>query len=299
MVDDIQERLERLFKEGKITKEEKDKLLSLLTEQEQVSCRSVCEIELENLSLSSLQIQGVEGLTNVRVVDGGENISIKNVLEKLIISSKLTEVGVGIFKIRNERKLFLQVPKALKNFKIKLVSSEILIENIESNLNISVVSGDISLKDIKGDVFTSTVSGDVDYEGGKGDMNITTKSGDISVKNFSGSLKLKAYSGDISIENSILEEINVSSYSGDVDISSGEITGTSYINSFFGDVSVDVDPGKVKVFADTLSGDISAEGVQEHKNGNIFYGNGTIEVFVKSKSGDVSIKALKGGKNEG
>lgn len=305
MIDEIKERLEKLYKEGKLSLEEKEKLSKLLLEEKKEEERKfpeqVSEIEIENIKIGDLEIEGVEGLTSIRMVRGEENISVNNVGNKVSLTQKFVESGFGIFRnIKFGSKVVLQIPKTIEYLKIKLVSSDVSIKNIAGNLNISLVSGDSEISNFKGDLDLNAISGDIKIENYEGKINISTKSGDIEIIKTSGSIKAKAYSGDIRIENSICKDLNISTYNGDIEISNSSIIGLSYINTIFGDANIDIDPSKVKVFVDSVSGDVESSGIEKsYENGVQFFGKGTSVVYIKSKSGDISLNAIKGGENEG
>lgn len=305
MIDEISERLEKLYREGRLTLEEKEKLSKLLLEQKEEEEKKfpekISEIEIENIRIGELEVEGVEGLTSIRIVRGEENISINNVGTKLILTQKLTESRFGEFhNLKFSGKVTLQIPREIEYLRVKLVGSDVSLRDVNGNLSISLVSGDSEISNFKGDLNLNAVSGDIKIENYDGNINISTKSGDIEIKKASGSIKAKAYSGDINIESATCKELVVSTYSGDIEVVNSSILGLSYINTFFGDASLDFDPKKVKVFVECLSGDIKASGTEKsYENGIPFFGSGTFLVYIKSKSGDIRLNAIKGGENEG
>jgi hypothetical protein len=86
----------------------------------------------------------------------------------------------------------------------------------DCDLNLRTSSGDIRMMGVRGNLYVQTTSGDVRLRDLAGNLIVNTASGDIQVEGFRGKLGMRTASGDIKAHNAVLNEVNVSTASGDL-----------------------------------------------------------------------------------
>jgi len=102
------------------------------------------------------------------------------------------------------------------------VSTDVSLENLISSSEVNTVSGDIDAKNLKKHIELSTVSGNVDSENLSGKVRLSSVSGDIKDKNSQGRLILKVISGEIE-SNSTANEVFVNNISGSIKLKLSQI----------------------------------------------------------------------------
>lgn len=297
MTDEIFERVERLYKEGKITEEEKEKLLKVIKGEEKTSPTEgeIKFVEIQGIKNDLVKISGVEGLKTVQISGNAGSVDLKIVGEKAIINSNIIKKGFGFVRIGGGGDVInINVPRKIEQIDLKVVSSDVIIEKVEGKINVSVVSGDCRFDDIKGEISFSGLSSDVDLNKIEGKLSVNTKSGDVKIKDSKIFSSIKTYSGDIDINNTVINGFEITAYSGDIDAVMSNFLGETSLSTFFGDIEIDIDPVLNFVVAETTSGEIDSDSiVGEVRNGIFAYGSGSIKVSLKTKSGDIAIRAVK------
>jgi DUF4097 and DUF4098 domain-containing protein YvlB len=146
---------------------------------------------------------------------------------------------------------------------------------------IKLVSGDLVLENITADVFINAVSGNITATRVKGSLESETVSGDIRLTDLSGSrtVDVKTVSGNVTYIGVIEADgrYELKTHSGDVRMSIP--AGSSFdfeANTFSGDIDTD--------FEITVSGKISPKEIR----GTV--GKGGATVVLKSFSGNVDLK---------
>jgi len=150
--------------------------------------------------------------------------------------------------------LLIRVPKDIR-LDFSGVSSDVDIENINKSAEVRTVSGNITADSLSEHVELSTVSGDINSENLSGKITLVTVSGDIDDKKSKGRIKLKAVSGRLRTE-SLANEVFVNTVSGEIDVSLDKVDELS-ISTVSGDVDGDLSlnsNGLVKM--SSVSGDI-------------------------------------------
>ncbi len=138
------------------------------------------------------------------------------------------------------------------------VSSDVNVKDLTGNVDVKTVSGDIEAKNLTESIDLSTVSGDIDSRNLSGKIRLSAVSGEIDDRNSSGRLRLKAVSGNLRSTSSA-KEINLAAVSGDMDFTFGEVE-ELVISSVSGDVDGSLslmNNGEVKMSG--VSSDIALE----------------------------------------
>ncbi len=174
---------------------------------------------------------------------------------------------------------------------IIFVPRRILIEKIKT------ISGDVRIQDIEGRVIAETVSGDVGISDMSGDIDAKTTSGDIRVQNMIGSIKMDSTSGDIRVENlHLLGSNSVETISGDINLAIERLQASLSAETTSGDVTLKLpSEASARIVAETTSGDISGGGltIQErpaHTSGVGILGRGENVISLTTLSGDISVR---------
>ncbi|MFD2167242.1 DUF4097 domain-containing protein [Thalassotalea euphylliae] len=136
------------------------------------------------------------------------------------------------------------------------VSSDVKVENITGSTEVSTVSGDIEAENLTDNVELSTVSGEIDSKNLSGKVRLYTVSGSIDDEGSSGRIHMKAVSGDVRTESSATE-VTLGVVSGDIRFRLGEVE-ELHITTVSGDADGSLsltDNASVKMSG--VSGDVS------------------------------------------
>lgn len=150
--------------------------------------------------------------------------------------------------------LDIKVPAQIK-VSFNGVSSNVVVSNIKQSADIRTVSGNIKANDLAQRIELNTVSGDINSDDLSGKIAMSTVSGDIDDRNSQGSLKLKAVSGNLSSESSA-NEVSANSVSGEIELKLMEVDDLK-VSTVSGDVDGRLalnDDGRLKM--SSVSGDI-------------------------------------------
>jgi len=110
------------------------------------------------------------------------------------------------------------VPKKF-NVQFDGIATDISISDIESNVDISSVSGDIRLEQVESRVFINSVSGNIDIKNIDGAIEISTVSGGVKAAVSSKNIIVGGVSSDISVKADVIESAQISTVSGDSNLS--------------------------------------------------------------------------------
>ena len=124
---------------------------------------------------------------------------------------------------------------------VDLVSGDLELAGVNSDVNVDLVSGNLDVRDIAGGaVDISCVSGDIDIAGVSGDIDVEGVSGDIELTDVSGLLSVETTSGNVVVSAVELEGADIETFSGDIEltisrpVSSGEFD----FEVFSGDITI-------------------------------------------------------------
>jgi len=300
MKEEMIKKIEKLFSDGKITEDVKEKLLKEIEDinekkYEEKFKKSFKNIEIEFVS-EDLEIEGRDDINDIIFEKGREGLDIEENNDKLIIKSKNRGVHINVFGIKLGDGNFIEKAKIIiptnNNLVVDNVSGNIEIRNINGNLKLKTVSGDIKIENINGDVDCYTISGDIKIDNIKGDFNVVSKSGDINIRNIEKEGIIKTYSGDIEIKYGNFNKLLSSTFSGDQKLDNIDINESMEIKTMSGDIDLGLLTKDIKITIETKSGEgsINYEGKLTSINkGEISFGGGDKILFVKTLSGDINI----------
>ena len=300
MKEEMIKKIEKLFSDGKITEDVKEKLLKEIEDidekkYEEKFKKSFKNIEIEFVS-EDLEIEGRDDINDIIFEKGREGLDIEENNDKLIIKSKNRGVHINVFGIKLGDGNFIEKAKIIiptkNNLIIDNISGNIEIRNINGNLKLKTVSGDIKIENINGDVDCYTISGDIKIDNIKGDFNVVSKSGDINIRNIEKEGVIKTYSGDIEIKYGNFNKLLSSTFSGDQKLDNIDINESMEIKTMSGDIDLGLLTKDIKITIETKSGEgsINYEGKLTSINkGEISFGGGDKILFVKTLSGDINI----------
>lgn len=178
------------------------------------------------------------------------------------------------------------------------------------NLSLRTSSGDITVNGVSGTLFLQSTSGDVRLQKIGGNALVNSSSGDIRIKGAQGRLGARSASGDLEVEDASLQEVSVTSSSGDIDLELLAMPEREWeIKTVSGDLNVFL-PHDARLTAQvhTLSGDINCGFPRSQVTYNPGRGRGESTLLINgggplarfnTVSGDVSVKPMRGGMANG
>jgi len=125
-----------------------------------------------------------------------------------------------------------------KGVEVKTVSGNIIASNLAQRVELSAVSGDIKSESLSGKVSLSTVSGSISDQSSSGRVQLKAVSGDIEISSTATDVSLSVVSGDVDFELAEVDDLKVSSVSGDIE---GKLTLNDDGNIKMSGVSSDFD----------------------------------------------------------
>ena len=300
MKEEMIKKIEKLFSDGKITEDVKERLLIEIEDIENKNYeekfkKSFKNIEIEFVS-EDLEIEGRDDINDIIFEKGREGLDIEENNDKLIIKSKNRGVHINVFGIKLGDGNFIEKAKIIiptkNNLVIDNISGNIEIRNINGNLKLKTVSGDIQIENINGDVDCYTISGDIKIDNIKGEFNVVSKSGDVNIRNIEKEGIIKTYSGDIEIKYGNFNKLLSSTFSGDQSLDNININESMEIKTMSGGIDLSLLTKDIKITIETKTGkgSINYKGKLTNINkGEISFGEGDKTLFVKTLSGGINI----------
>jgi len=181
------------------------------------------------------------------------------------------------------------------SLKISGVSNETSAGGFEGEFDFHSVSGEMTLRDMKGPVKISTVSGRMELENLAGEMRLNTVSGRISGRRLEGRLHLDTVSGRVELEESNLASAEAGTVSGGLEFQTALGEGPYRFNSVSGDVELML-PADTRCSAElhAISGAITTRlpaTSTSRRNGaqSVEIQGGGVKVYAHSVSGNLSL----------
>ncbi|HET7299460.1 MAG TPA: DUF4097 family beta strand repeat-containing protein [Oleiagrimonas sp.] len=194
--------------------------------------------------------------------------------------------------------LKLMVPAGI-SLDVDTVSASIDAKGLhDGKLDLQTVSGNVRLDATSPQVRIKSVSGEVTLDGTADHLSITTVSGDIHARQAVHDATAQSVSGDIRLGGGPLEEVQMESVSGDLNLNATlAADADANLHSTSGDIEVNLGgTAQATISANTFSGDIrSAYGTvhtPEYGPGSSLdakVGNGGATITLKTMSGDIGI----------
>src|SRR5664280_304849 len=244
-----------------------------------------------------LQVRGVQGLPAVRVVRGQSSVRTRQDGQNIEVESRLTagefhgfsfSLGFG----NDGEPVELEVPADI-SCELKTVSGNITVSDITGDVVVRSVSGDVDASSMAHLSSAQATSGDVDLDKCLVNGDVISKSGDLDIRNSTVRGMLKSYSGDVAVLNTVLNDTDVLSFSGDVSLERVTVQSSARLKTTSGDVRAELDQHDVMVDVETRSGEASIRGpgvdvdVQRQR---IPVGLATVELSVHTGSGDIEVR---------
>ena len=244
-----------------------------------------------------LHVRGVQGLSAVRVVRGQSAVRTRQNGDVIEVESGLTAREFHGFSFSfgfgsDGDPVELEVPADMP-CELKTVSGDVTISNLKGEVVVHTVSGDIDASALAHVTSAQATSGDVDLDECLVDGDIVSKSGDVDIRNSTVRGMLKSYSGDVSILNTVLNDTDVLSFSGDVSLEGVTVQSGARLKTTSGDVRAELDQHDVMVDVETRSGEASVRGPGvdvEVQRQRIPVGLATVELSVRTGSGDIEVR---------
>ncbi|WP_295885013.1 DUF4097 family beta strand repeat-containing protein [uncultured Anaerococcus sp.] len=303
-----------MLKEGKITVEEANDLLSAIGNKkgrndsdfmarinqsiESVikkttdAFESLSNIDLENIDINQYNIKGqVNTNKEMRIDDEINNINIDIPSGKILIeraNDSAITINQDIWSKKGELldyldieiiedDLNISVNEAYHNLEATSIIKIALGKNLYENLNINLVNGNIEIEDVD---FTDTSINSINAK-----VNVINSQGDIDIQNTNGKVDIKNTNGDLTIDN-----VNGSIYLANISGEKAEIDAVS------GNIRVDGLNTK-NLFADTDSGNIRIYNIKESEKIDLNSGFGNIVIDSESYAGEIKAEVLSQGLN--
>lgn len=200
---------------------------------------------------------------------------------------------------REDTDLDVKVPRGA-SLEVDGVSADVRVEGITGSkeLDVESVSGDVEVQGDAERVEVTSVSGDARVTSNTKRARLETVSGDLTARGISGNLSAESVSGRMTLEASQLDDADLSTVSGDVELDVGAVTGGRIrIESMSGEVEIAVPANlSARIEAETFSGSIRSDfGKVEEGDGpgshlKATAGGGDAELSLESFSGDLTIR---------
>jgi DUF4097 and DUF4098 domain-containing protein YvlB len=228
-------------------------------------------------------------------IDGSEN----NLTIGVKAEGQSGWLNWGSDKSMSSTRLDISVPRGA-SLKVKIVSAPLSIDGINGgDIDVSSVSGRVRINAQTPMLNVISVSGNIAFSGQAAQAKLQTVSGDILAPSLGNSVDLQTISGRIQAGGGPWQHLNLSTVSGDVQLTGSLATGGNVtIDSMSGDVQLLVPSAlSSNVHATTFSGDLRSDfgtpKQPEHGPGSSLdavAGAGNGKINVESFSGDVRIR---------
>jgi len=176
--------------------------------------------------VANVRIESLRGQITLSASEGDE-VSVKGELdddaERFVFEREGSHINIKVqmprhlAQGRNKRgsNLVINIPKHIKvNF--VGVSTNVLLNGFSRSVEVKTVSGNIKASHLSTLVELTSVSGNINSHNLSGKIRLSTVSGNINDRDSSGRLNLKAVSGNV-VARSRAEEVTVNTVSGDVE----------------------------------------------------------------------------------
>jgi len=296
---ELLEKLTRLEESGKITADQKKLLLEAIEgeayhEGDTIEIGLILNTEerdlIANFLSEDIEITGTSD-SQVSIIKGNQFVQVEKTDKSIKIQTKKDELG-HFFHSHQGDLIKINIPSNMP-VKIKTVSGDIVIKNLSGTIESKSVSGDIELKTCSGNITVNSISGDIDVDKLKGTCSLISKSGDVELQDSEVAGTIKSYSGDLLVDDSILTELDASSFSGDLKFRETELRGKIQLKTFSGDLDIELrnKEGNFSGISGTGELTIIDQKGQSHplRYEPLQIGQNGPEVLIKTSSGDAKI----------
>lgn len=228
-----------------------------------------------------------------RRLDNGWNVKKSNLVINMPKNVRVNFTGVSTD---------VQVKNLNRGAEIHTVSGEITANSILDHIELNTVSGNIKSKNLSGKIFLSSVSGNIDDNDSTGRLKLNAVSGEISANSAANEVSVNAVSGEIELVLSKVDELTISTVSGDAESKlflnkNAEVK----LSSVSGDIEIDLQDKVDASFRidSNAGGDIvnklTSDKAKHDKYGpssRLYFqvGDGSASVRANTVSGEIKIK---------
>jgi DUF4097 and DUF4098 domain-containing protein YvlB len=265
--------------------------------QNTISLSDSSKIISINLVSGDLTIEGDPSLSNIQILDGLEEVDVREDKEYINIVSKKDLPSSFKFFNKKVRPIVIKVPHNIA-IKSKTVSGDIEAISLNQDTSLKSVSGDINITSSNGSIKLDTISGDIRIKNSKEIQKAISKSGDLEILSSKISGTVKSYSGDISIKTSSISDSNASSFSGDIEIQSTKAIEELLLKTTSGDINIKIISNGGTISGKNTENSPIFTGFDQNQivfsNDEIKFGNEQdLNLEVKTSSGDEKIELIK------
>jgi len=253
-------------------------------------------------------VENVAGLVQVTGWDRPE-VKVTGELgdgaDRVVVSAEYGRVLIRVLMPRSsttaDTELIINAP-ANSRLEVETVSADIEISAMNESQRISTVSGDVTTFTAGDDLEVKSATGDIKVtgDGTTSEATITSVSGDVSIQGVTGEVNAKSVSGDVLLEGTAINQVRLSSTSGDLHVVVGvESDPQLVLESISGDTTIEIDGDIAGEFnLKTTSGEITnkcagPEPVRDEYGAGqslrFSDDEGEAQVRVKTMSGDISL----------
>ncbi|GLX78062.1 hypothetical protein tinsulaeT_14020 [Thalassotalea insulae] len=155
------------------------------------------------------------------ITDKAEKFVFERSGDRIIIKVVLPDYGHKGHRREHDSIFTVKLPSSMR-FDFAGIASDISLTGLAKNSEVETVSGNIDAKNLSDYIDISTVSGNIVSQGLAGKIRLATVSGDIKDQQSDGQLDLKAVSGNINTR-STAKELRINNVSGDIDFSLADV----------------------------------------------------------------------------
>jgi len=199
----------------------------------------------------------------------------------------ITGPKLGGFRRKTGLDLTIKAPVG-SSCRAQTASADVACIGRLGGLTVHTASGDVTMASASGAVAVQTASGDVFVDHAAAGANVSTASGDVQVAHASGEVRVNTASGDVAVHE-MTGPVAVHTASGDINVKDLS-SGNADVSSLSGDVQITVRPG-IGVYLDLSStaGDVRSD-LDAADADEIATADGpAIEIKCRSLSGDIRI----------
>jgi len=238
-----------------------------------------------------------------RLGDGARPLAIEgsngNMTIKVQSQGKSGWLNFGSDTSMGSTTLDVRVPKGT-SLDVDVVSAPMNIDGIDGGtIKVNTVSGKARINARSPNIDANAVSGSIELAGSADKVSLQTVSGDILAPNVGAEADLQTVSGRIRVSGGPWRKLNLSTVSGDVQLTGGLAPNGSFdVDSMSGDVQIQVPSNlsaiiKASTFSGDLRSDFGAVKKGDHGPGSELHataGDGAGKMNIETFSGDLRIR---------
>ena len=196
----------------------------------------------------------------------------------------------------------VDVANIVGGVRINTVNGDISAIELSKRVSLETVNGDVKAENLSGKIRLHTVNGEVEDKNSSGELYIETVNGDINSNTSAKEVHLNNVNGDLNVTTKLVNEMDISTVNGDLDLSiTLAETGRFVYSSVGGDADIYFDADISASFdieahaGGDIDNDLSSDRAKEQKYGpgeklRFTLGSGKADVEIDTVSGDIHLK---------